>query len=210
MAEESTALDFIDRSYGDKLKAKKISGEKSSSSSSPLSLHKKNMLTRTKSLDAKKRSSGMTSGGNQAEGERGTKTKKEKFRLSLRKKTKSPVLEACDDEFTSLSVPGKTSQPISAPSSSDQNSPQGEGDIFDGGVEHLSRSLDPRYLPNGRSRSSTAEGEGVEEERGEEGGVESGSPVKNNGQTPTEKMVRDACTTVVLFFVTWDLCALEV
>ena len=161
------------------------------------------MLKKTKSEVTKSRGSdtsndSLAGGTCEGEGVAG-KTKKEKagggsgrFRLSIRKKTKSPVLESCDDEFMSLSPPGKGDPPHSLPSSSST-----EGDIFDSTAEYLSRSLDPKYLPNGQSHSGgrmpeSESGSGVEEGGGEgEKEEETGSPVKGDKETQTEKMVSE-------------------
>ena len=165
------------------------------------------MLKRTKS-EAKPRSSSSseagaesTTGGSGAAveggkgaGEKGAKKEKSKFRLSIKKKTtRSPVLEECSDEFVSLSLPaGKTeSSPLadlSPPSQfqcllqSGGDGEGGEGDVFEGRTEYLSRSLDRKRLPNGHGAGVVAGGEGGGERGGEE-------EEDRGNQSPAEKMV---------------------
>ena len=185
MAEEPDSLDFVFASNGhcDILKGSKPA------KSSPQAFRRKSMLKRTKS-EQKVRSNEMgadsVTSESKAEGGGGSEStkavKKEKsglFRLSLRKKTRSPVLETCDDEFTlaSLSLPG-TSLVSSSSLQRARNSPQsgddGINDLKFSASESLSRTLDPKYLPNGCAKkpssiASGGEGEGEGEEEEEEG-----------------------------------------
>ena len=187
VAKEPEALDFVFGSK-DKNKLNKVKSTKAS-----LAFHRKSMLKRTKSET--KAEGATVASGNEGEGEKSSKTKKEKsglFRLSIKKKTRSPALEACDDEFTSLSLPNKMDSPTSPPSVNQPREAR-EGDIFDGKAslpEHLSRSLDPKYLPNGRlPPPGTVQGvEGGEGEEGGRGGM-AGSTVTDVKEAQTEKMV---------------------
>ena len=142
-------------------KKPKLRGAKSVKfSSSPFGIRRKSMLKRTKS-EAKPRSSSdagaeSTTGGREAEGKRERAGKKDKsiFRLSIKKKTRSPVLEECSDEFMSLSLPVKTESPLadlSPPFHLKSLLQEGKGDVFGGKpTEYLSRSLDrSKRLPNG-------------------------------------------------------------
>ena len=202
VAEEPESLDFVfvSNSHSDKLK-----GFRSVKSS--LSFRRRSMLKRTRS-ELKSRSSDMSAdsvaSGSEVEGERASdssKTKKEKsgrFRLSLRKKVSSPTLDTCDDEFTlsSASLPSKVA---SSSLHHGQLSPQSESEVVDGKLstfESLSRTLDPKYLPNGRARANTV-GSGGEGE-GRRGGMDEGgheverdavSTLQGDKQTQTEKMV---------------------
>ena len=169
VAEEPELLDFVvSGSKGHHNKLKEFEFAKPS----PLAFHRKSLLKRTRS-EVTPRSSDMS----EMEGEKtsdSSKSKKEKsglFRLSLRKKTRSPVLDACDNEFT-LSHPSKVDSPSSSlPPSFPHHSPQKDGgEVSDGtfpASESLSRTLDPQYLPNGHPQTNTVEGGGDEAGEGE-------------------------------------------
>ena len=154
------------------------------------------MLKRTKS-EVKPRAGSDTSSdsvtGGGGGGEAGEKGGRKKFRLSIKKRTRSPVLEECTDEFMSLSLPGKTESPVSSASSPSQSPLQqlsGEGDVFDGRTptpsESLSRSLDSKRLPNGHSVAPGVCGGG---NSGGEGGVEEDEGKSGNQEPAAEKMV---------------------
>ena len=200
VAEEPDIIDFSFGSEKDqeikKQKKLRTKSVKFSSSSSPLGFRRRGMLKRTKSemrqrggSDASADSTN-SSGSSGAVGETdGKKKEKSKFRLSIKKKARSPVLEECSDEFMSLSLPLRTESSTSSVSSPSQTlSPlQGEGerDMFDGTgppSEPLSRSLDSKSVPNGHSTTDVGEGGGGE---GREMGGKDGEK-----QTPkTERMV---------------------
>ena len=195
VAEETEVVDF---SFGpppescetENKKKPKLRGAKSVKiSSSPFGIRRKSMLKRTKS-EAKPRSSSdagaeSTTGGREAEGKRERAGKKDKsiFRLSIKKKTRSPVLEECSDEFMSLSLPVKTESPLadlSPPFHLKSLLQEGKGDVFGGKpTEYLSRSLDrSKCLPNGH-------GVGVVGGGGERGKEEE----DRENHPPGEKMV---------------------
>ena len=190
---------MVDFSFGSSLargetenkKNRKLRSSKSVKfSSSPLGIRRKSMLKRTKS-EAKPRSSDAgaesTTRGRETEGkgERAGKKDKSIFRLSIKKKTRSPVLEECSDEFMSLSLPVTTESPLadlSPPSQLQSLLQGGEGDVFGGKTtEYLSRSLDrSKHLPNGHGAGVVGGGGGGERGREEE---------NRENQPPGEKMV---------------------
>ena len=197
VAEERETVDFTFGSEGEEAENKKNGKLKATRSvkfsSSPFGGRRKSMLKRTKS-EAKPRSSssdagaGSTTRETDGKGDKGAKKEKSKFRLSIKKKSRSPVLEECSDEFMSLSLPGKTESPLrslSPPAHLQSLLQRGGGDVFEqrtGDSEYLSRSLDRKHLSNGHRVG----GEGRGGKEGE--GAAEGEDIEN--QPPAEeKMV---------------------
>lgn len=193
VAEERETVDFTFGSEGGEAENKKNGKLKATRSVkfslSPFGGRRKSMLKRTKS-EAKPRSSSDAGGGSTAretdgKGDKGAKKEKSKFRLSIKKKPRSPVLEECSDEFMSLSLPGKTESPLrslSPPAHLQSLLQRGVFEQKTGDSEYLSRSLDRKHLSNGHRVGG--EGQGGKEGEGAAEGED-----RENQPPAEEKMV---------------------